>query len=90
MKPAFVTHSFGPHGPALLPGRIVILRAELLKEAKYSPASYVQLAVNRQPGYRQGTRRAALLEKILICLENCVIFSKKDAPPQVVLHTQAM
>ena len=57
LKPAFATNMFGPHGPAFLPGRIITLRAELLKEAKYSSTSY--FASFRSSVRRVITRRAA-------------------------------
>ena len=46
----------GAWGPAL----VLLFELELYSSCS---TSYVQLAVNRQPGYRQGTRRAALVQK---------------------------
>ena len=53
----------------------------------------MQLAVNRQPGYRQGTRRAAELWNTMIIndiVENLWKWPKIIALPRVVLRAQAM
>ena len=76
-----------PEGPR---GWRRVLRTTLPEPTDFVYDSvHVQLAVNRQPGYRQGTRRAALDGMDVINIKKCDPCGRsKDGPSRGVLRAQ--